>query len=127
MSVVVGDELGQDLLEPATVEVEHSVEALAAHGAGEPLGQDEAEIAGLLGDGSNPLESLQMNRYRVPERAARSRIDAQLHAHLSRAPIRRGGPASSDRPAHAVPAPPGPAGPAMDDTGPVARHPAVPR
>ena len=100
MSVVVGDELGHDLLEPATVEDEHSVEALAAHGAGEPLGeqiargdrngvlmilapseehlveagrelgvsvpdeefgrvnplgQDEAGIAGLLGDGSNPL------------------------------------------------------------------------
>ena len=100
MSVVVSDELGQDLLEQATVEDEHSVEALAAHGAGEPLGepirtrgpdwrlddlasseehlveagrelgvsvpdeefgrvnplgQDEAGIAGLLGDGSNPL------------------------------------------------------------------------
>jgi hypothetical protein len=55
MSVVVGDELGQDLLEPTAVEDEHSVEALAAHGAGEPLGQDEAGIAGLLGDGSNPL------------------------------------------------------------------------
>ncbi len=39
MSVVVGDELGQDLLELPTVEDEYSVEALAAHGAGEPLGE----------------------------------------------------------------------------------------
>ena len=39
MSVLVSDELGQDLLELAVVEDEYSVEALAAHGADEPLGE----------------------------------------------------------------------------------------